>query len=133
MHRVSISSSCSSPKRVRLSTVKKKTAGLKHAMTEKRERWQNKECYGKTKSRWQQPAREDGGQSSQDTWTNSQLQGKWKEISADIDAVGNTVEEKTNTWNKSCMESVKREKELYNLVEAAVMDEKKKTIRKRND
>ena len=38
--------------------------------------------------------------------------------------MGNTVEEKTNTCNKSCMESVKREKELYNMVEAVVMDEK---------
>ena len=98
-------------------------------MTEKRERWQNKECYGKTKSRWQQPAREDGGQSSHDTWTNSQHQGQWKEISGDFDAVENTVEEKTNTWNKSCLESVKREKELYNLVEAAVMDENKQQER----
>ena len=41
---------------------------------------------------------------------NSQLQGKWKEISAESDAVGTTVKEKTKTWNKSCKESVKKEK-----------------------
>ena len=35
-----------------------------------------------------------------------------------------TVKEKTNTWNKSCKECVKRETELYTMVEAAVMDEK---------
>ena len=88
-------------------------------MTEKRERWQ----YGKTKSRWQQPAREDGGQSSHDRWKKSQPQGKWREISAEMDAVGTTVKEKTNTWNKSCKESARRETELY-MIEAAVMDEK---------
>ena len=32
--------------------------------------------------------------------------------------------EKTNTWNKSCKESAKRESELYKMVEAAVIDEK---------
>ena len=37
---------------------------------------------------------------------------------------GTTVKEKTNTWNKSCMESAKREAELYKMVEIAVMDEK---------
>ena len=50
--------------------------------------------------------------------------GKWKEISAEIVAVGTTVKEMTNTWNKSCKENVKRETELYRIVEAAVMDEK---------
>ena len=33
-------------------------------------------------------------------------QGKWKEISAEIDAVGTTVKEKRNTWNKSCRERI---------------------------
>ena len=49
---------------------------------------------------------------------------KWKEISAEIDAVGTTVKEMTNAWNKSCKESVKRESELYKMVEAAVIDER---------
>ena len=39
-----------------------------------------------------------------------------------MDAAGKTVKEKTNTWNKSCKASVKRETELYKMVEAAVMD-----------
>ena len=34
--------------------MKKKSAASKRAMTEKRERWQNKEWHGKTKSHWQQ-------------------------------------------------------------------------------
>ena len=34
------------------------------------------------------------------------------------------MEEKTNTWNRSCKESVKRETELNEMFEAAVMDEK---------
>ena len=48
--------------------------------TEKRERWQSKEWYGKTKSRWQQPAGEDGGQSSHDARKNSQPQGKKRSL-----------------------------------------------------
>ena len=36
-------------------------------------------------------------------------QGKWKEISAEIDEAVTTVKEKTNMWNKSCKESVWRE------------------------
>ena len=57
MLRVSIASSCSSPKRGGLSKVKKRSAVLKRAMTEKREKWQNKEWYGKTKSHWRQLAK----------------------------------------------------------------------------
>ena len=100
-------------KRRRLSKVKKTTADQKRAMTKKREGWQSEEWYGKTKYRWQQPAGEDGGQSSHDTWNISQPQGNWREISAEMDAVGTTVKEKTNTWNKSCKESAKRETELH--------------------
>ena len=46
------------------------------------------------------------------------------EISAEIDAVGTTVKEKTNTWNKSCEESEKREAELYKMIELAAVDER---------
>ena len=42
----------------------------------------------------------------------------------EMDAVGSTVKEKANTWNKSCKESVKRESELYKMVEAAAIDER---------
>ena len=55
--------------------------------------------------------------------TSLNLRGKWREISAE-DAVGTTAKEKTNTWNKSCKESAKRETELCKMVEVAVMDEK---------
>ena len=51
-------------------------------------------------------------------------QGKWKDISAEINAVGTNVNEETNTWNKSCRESAKRESELYKMVEHAAIDER---------
>ena len=56
--------------------MKKKTAVLKRGMTEKRERWHNKERYGKAKSRWRQPAGEEGGHSSHDKWQSTKPQGK---------------------------------------------------------
>ena len=113
--------------------MKKTAAVLKRAMTEKRERWQGKECYGRTKPRLQQSVGSDGGQSSHDAWDISQPQGKWREISAKMDAVGIAVKEKSSTWNKSCREGVEREAELYKMIEAAVMDEKTRSKRKRND
>ena len=120
----SLSSSCCSSKRRRLSKVKKTTAVLKRAMTEKRERWQGNEWYGRPVYRWQQPTGCDGGQSSTDTWDISQTKGKWREISAEMDAVVTTVKEKTNTWNKSFEESAKRETAWYKMVEVAVINEK---------
>ena len=84
----------------------------------------NKEWYGKAKSRWRQPAGEEGGQSSHDKWRSTKPQGKWKEISAEIGAVGTTVKVKTNTWNKSCKESGKGESVLYKMVEQAAIDER---------
>ena len=50
----------------------------------------------------------------------------WREISAEDDTVGITVKELTKTWNKSCKKSLKREEELYTMVEAAVVDGKKR-------
>ena len=67
---------------------------------------------------------EEGGHSSQDKWRNSQPQGIWQEISAETDAVGTIVKEKTNTWNESFKESVMRESELCKMVEQAVIDER---------
>ena len=92
-------------------------------MTEKRERWQSKEWYGRTKSIWQQPAGCEGGQSSHDTWGISRSKGKWTEISAEMDAVGTAVKQKSNAWSKSCKESSKRKAELFKMVEVAVTDE----------
>ena len=48
------------PQRKRLSSVKKTTAVLKKAMTEKSDRWKSREWYGTTKTRWQQPAGSSG-------------------------------------------------------------------------
>ena len=47
-HRVSLSSSCS-PHGKGLSRVKKATAVLKRAMTQKSERWQSRDWHGNTK------------------------------------------------------------------------------------
>ena len=94
MHRVSLSSSCSSHKRKRLSSVKKTTAVLKRATTEKSEKWKSRDWYGTTKTRWQQPARSSGGHSSHDAWDHAKPKGKWKEVSAEFDAVGAVVKER---------------------------------------
>ena len=51
-------------------------------------------------------------------------QGKWKEIPAEKGAVGTIMKEKTNTWNKSCMESAKRESEFFKMIEQAGIDER---------
>ena len=61
--------------------------------------------YGRTKSRWQQPIGGEGGQSSHDSSDISRPQGRWREM----DPVGTAVKEKSNTWNESCKESIKRE------------------------
>ena len=62
--------------------------------------------------------------SSHDKWRSSKPQGKWKAISAEIDTLGTTVKEKTNTWNKSCKDSAKRESELHNMVVQTAIDER---------
>ena len=45
-------------------------------------------------------------------------------ISAEIDAVGTIVKERTNTLNESCRESAKRESEFYKMVEQEAVDER---------
>ena len=72
---------CSARKRKGLSSVKKTTAVLKKAMAEKSEKWKSREWYGTTKTRWQQPAGNSGGQSSLDAWEHAKPKGKWKEVS----------------------------------------------------
>ena len=123
MHRVSLSSSCSSHKRKILSSVEKTTAVLKKAMTEKGEKWKSRDWDGTTKTRWQQPAGRSLWQSSHDAWEHAKPKGKWKEVPAEFDAVGAVVKEKENTWHKSDRESSKREAELYTMVESAAADE----------
>ena len=85
MHRVPVSSSC---------VVSEETCAiLKKAMADRHARWPKKEWLHKTKPLWRPLA---GGE------------GKWKEISVEMDALVTTVQEKTNTWNKSNKESAKR-------------------------
>ena len=54
---------------------------------------------------WQQPAGCKGGQSSHDTWDVSWPRGKWREISAEMDAVGTAVKEESNTWTKAAKQA----------------------------
>ena len=68
------------PQRRRLTKVKKETAVLKGVMTEKRERWRDKEWSGRSKSRWQQSTGDYGDQSSHDTWYISRPKGKLRRI-----------------------------------------------------
>ena len=75
-------------------------------------------------SQWRQPAGEERRQSSQDQRKNTRPQGKWRGISAEVDAVGTTVKEKTSTWTQSCKESEKRDRELYKMIEHAAIDER---------
>ena len=86
MHKMSLSSSCSSHKRKTSSCDEKTTAVLKRAMTEK----------------------------SDGTWEHAKPQGKWKEVSADYEVLDALVKEEKITWTKSCMKSVKREADLHN-------------------
>ena len=103
MHKVSLSSSCSSHKRKILSSVKKTTAVLKKAMTEKSVKWKSREWYRATKTGWQQPAGSSGGQSSQDAWEHAKPKGK--EVSAEYEAIDALVKEKNHVeqeWQGEC-------------------------------
>ena len=40
-----------------------------------------------------------------------------------MDVLGSSLKDKKNTWNKSCVESAKRETELYKILEIAANDE----------
>ena len=119
MHKVFLSSSCSPDKRGKRSSVKKTTAVLKKAMTGKNERWKGRELYGSTKTRWQQPAGSNGGQSSVDALEHAKPQGKWIEVSADYRVPDALVKEKKIKWTKSGRESAKREADLYDMLEKA--------------
>ena len=58
---------------------------------------------------WQQSAGGDGGKSSHDTWDIFQPQGKWREISTEMDTMENTVEEKSRVHRTKPEERVQRE------------------------
>ena len=76
--------------------------------------------------------RGDGGQSSHDVWNSLSLKASGERSHAEIDALDH-CERKTNTWNKSCKESVKRNSEPCKMVEAAVMDEKQEQKERGHD
>ena len=118
MHRVSASSSCPSPRKEVVSKVKKEECDFETCHDRKAGKMaQKKERYNKNKPQWRQLAGREVGQSSHDNWRSTKPQGKWKEISAEIDAVGTIVKEKTNTWNKSCKERAKRESESFKMID----------------
>ena len=94
-------------------------------MTEKSEKWNSREWYGSTKTRWQQPAESSGGQSSVDAWEHAKPKGKWTQVSADYRVLDAFVKEKKITWTKSARESAKREAELFDMLEKAATNEKR--------
>ena len=104
--------------------VKKTTAVLKKAMTEKNERWKSREWYGSTKTWWQQPAGSSGRQRSVDAWEHAKPRGKWIEVSADYRVLDALMKEKNSTWTKSGRESARREADLCGMLEKAATDEK---------
>ena len=71
----------------------------------------------------QQPAGSSGGQSSPVAWEHVKPKGKWKEVSAEFEAINALMKEKKITWNKSGRESAKREADLHTMVESAATDE----------
>ena len=80
-------------------------------MPEKSDRWKSREWYGTTKTRWQQTA---GSRRLE----HAKPKGKWKEVSAEYEALNALVKEKRITWNKSG-------NDLYTMLESAASDEKK--------
>ena len=69
--------------------------------------------------------RSSGRQSSQDAWEHAKPKGKWKEVSAEYEAINVLVKEKKITWNKSGRESAKREADFFTMLEGTATDEKK--------
>ena len=107
-----------------MSKVKKISAILKRAMTERHTGWSRKDWNSRSKTHWRSSAVEDAGQSSHDKWKSSKIQGKWKEVSREMDVLDSSLKEKKHIWNKSCKESAKRETELFKMTEICANDEK---------
>ena len=78
MHRVSVSSSCSSTRKEAVSNVKKKSAISKRAMTERQERWLPKGVVKQTKSHWRQLVGIEVGQNSHDKWRSTEPKASGK-------------------------------------------------------
>ena len=123
MHSVSVLSSCSSSKRVRFSTFKN-TAVFKRSMTEKSERWQINQWYGKTKTHGSNLLEKQADTARTKSGKNHCLKASGKRSLLRL-TQWETLKEQTNTWKKSCKESAKRESELYKMIELAAIDESK--------
>ena len=106
-------------------SVWKTTLVLKRAMTEKSDRWKNREWYASSKTRWLQPAGSSTGQSSVDTWEHVKPRGKWTQVTADYRVLDILVKEKKASWAKGGRDSAKREAELFDMLEKAATNEKR--------
>ena len=95
--------------------VRKNSAILKRAMTERHTGWSRRDWNSNPKHHWRSSAVEGAGQSSNDKWKGSKIKDKWKEASFEMDA----LKEKTR-----CKESAKRESEFFKMVELAAIDER---------
>ena len=100
----------------------KNSAFLKRAMTERHAGWSRKDGISRFKTLWRASAVEDAGQSSHDKWKSTKFQGKWKEVSIEMDVPGSSLKKK-KLWNKSRMESAKRETDQYKMTEIVANDE----------
>ena len=59
----------------------------------------------------------EGGQRSQEQWTQPKPSGKWKDVSNVFWDLGSLVKDKRSTWPKSCRGSLKTEQEVLALAE----------------
>ena len=66
-----------------------------------------------------------GGQCSVDAWEHAKPKRKWKEVSAENEALNALMKAKKITWNKSGKESARKKADLYTVLESAATDEKK--------
>ena len=103
-----------------MSKVRKNSAILKRAITEKHTGWSRRDWNSKPKNHWRSSAVDGAGQSSN-------LEGKLKDISLEMDALGSALKEQTHTWNRSCKESAKKETELFKMIEPPQETKSKRT------
>ena len=112
VHPDSVSSFCSYTRKEAVSSVKKTSATPKKARTDRHSRWSKKELCNKTKPHWRPPAGREVGQCSHGKWRSSKLQGKWKEISVEIDAaIDERQEHKERSMLKDKSKQLQKERE----------------------
>ena len=117
VHPDSVSSFCSYTRKEAVSSVKKTSATPKKARTDRHSRWSKKELCNKTKPHWRPPAGREVGQCSHGKWRSSKLQGKWKEISVEIDAaIDERQEHKERSMLKDKLKQLQKERRRKRLV-----------------